>query len=39
VEMHYLMNHLLSRYSVRDIKVAEPEIDELIRAIYNGEVV
>ncbi len=39
VEMNYLMNHLLSQYSVRDIKIAEPEIDELIRAIYNGEVI
>lgn len=38
VEMNHLMNHLLSQYSVRDIKIAEPEIDELVRAIYNGEV-
>lgn len=38
VEMNELMNHILSKYSVRDIKIAEPEIDELIRGIYSGEV-
>lgn len=38
VEMNELMNHILSTYSVRDIKIAEPEIDELIRGIYSGEV-
>ncbi len=38
VKINELMNHLLSQYSVRDINIAEPEIDDLIRRIYSGEV-
>ena len=33
-----LMNHLLANYGIRDINVSEPEIESLIRKIYNGEV-
>lgn len=35
IDMSELMNHILSQYSVRDITIAEPEIDELIRGIYS----
>ena len=38
VKINELMNHLLSNYSVRDINIREPEIDDLIRRIYSGEV-
>lgn len=39
VQINELMNHLLSRYSVRDMNISEPEIESIIRKIYNGEVV
>ena len=38
VQIDELMNHLLSNYGIRDINVSEPEIESLIRKIYNGEV-
>lgn len=38
VKIDELMNHLLSNYGIRDINVSEPEIETLIRKIYNGEV-
>lgn len=38
VQIDELMNHLLSNYGIRDINVSEPEIEALIRKIYNGEV-
>ena len=34
-----LMNELLNCYDVRDINISEPEIESIIRKIYNGEVV
>lgn len=39
VHINELMNHLLSNYSVRDINISEPEIESIIRRIYNKEVV
>ncbi len=39
VKMNELMNHILSKYSVKDIKVTEPDIEEIIRGIYRKEVV
>ncbi len=38
VKIDELMNELLTKYSVRDINISEPEIESLIRKIYNGEV-
>ena len=38
VQIDELMNHLLASYGIRDINVSEPEIESLIRKIYNGEV-
>ena len=38
VKIDELMNMLLTKYSVRDINISEPEIESLIRKIYNGEV-
>lgn len=38
VQINELMNHLLTHYSIRDINITEPEIDELICKIYGGEV-
>lgn len=39
VHINELMNHLLSNYNVRDINISEPEIESIIRRIYNKEVV
>ena len=39
VHIHELMNFLLKTYSVRDINISEPEIESIIRKIYNGEAV
>ena len=39
VHIHDLMNFLLKTYSVRDINISEPEIESIIRKIYNGEAV
>ena len=38
VKIDELMNTLLAKYSIRDINISEPEIESLIRKIYNGEV-
>ncbi len=38
VHINELMNHLLSNYNVRDINISEPEIESIIRKIYNREV-
>lgn len=38
VKIDELMNNLLAKYSIRDINISEPEIESLIRKIYNGEV-
>ena len=38
MRINELMNHLLTHYSVRDINITEPGIDEIIRRIYTGEV-
>ena len=38
VQIDELMNTLLSGYAIRDINISEPEIESLIRKIYNGEV-
>ena len=37
VQIHELMNHLLANYDIRDINISEPEIEGIIRKIYNGE--
>lgn len=39
VQINDLMNYLLQNYAVRDISISEPEIEGIIRKIYNGEVV
>ena len=33
-----LMNYLLQNYSIKDINISEPEIEEIIGKIYGGEV-
>jgi len=38
VKIDELMNELLAKYSIRDINISEPEIESIIRKIYNGEV-
>ncbi len=38
VQIDELMNYLLQNYGIRDINVSEPEIENLIGKIYNGEV-
>lgn len=37
IQINQLMNHLLIKYDVRDINVSEPEIERIIRKIYDGE--
>ena len=37
VQIDALMNELLANYGIRDINVSEPEIESIIRKIYNGE--
>lgn len=37
VQINELMNYLLAHYDVRDINISEPEIEGIIRKIYNGE--
>ena len=39
VQINDLMNYLLKTYHVRDISISEPEIESIVRKIYNGEVV
>ncbi len=38
VDVNELMHEILGKYSVRDITVAEPEIESIIQKMYNGEV-
>lgn len=38
VQIQELMNFLLSTYQVKDMNIAEPEIESIIRKIYSGEV-
>ncbi len=38
VPVNELMNHILSHYHVRDINISEPDIESIIRKIYNREV-
>ena len=38
VQIDSLMSMLLTTYHIRDLTVSEPEIEGLIRKIYNGEV-
>lgn len=38
VAINELMNHILSNYRVRDLNISEPDIESIIRKIYNGEV-
>ena len=38
VQIDSLMNSLLAGYAIRDLTVSEPEIEGLIRKIYNWEV-
>lgn len=37
IPIRELMNYLLSTYEVKDINIAEPEIESIIRTIYSGE--
>lgn len=37
ISIRELMNYLLSAYEVKDINIAEPEIESIIRTIYSGE--
>lgn len=39
VRINDLMNELLGKYDIRDIYISEPEIESIIRKIYNGEVI
>lgn len=39
VRINDLMSELLSNYDIRDIYISEPEIESIIRKIYNGEVI
>lgn len=36
VSMNVVMEELFSRFSIKDISIQEPEIDEIIRDIYEG---
>ena len=38
VQIDELMNHLLQNYSIKDINISEPVIEEIIGKIYGGEV-
>ncbi len=38
IKIDELMGTLLTKFSIKDINVSEPEIESLIRKIYNGEV-
>ena len=37
VHINDLMSHLLSTYNVKDINIAEPDIESIIRKIYSRE--
>ena len=36
VDVNKLMHEILDNYNVRDITVAEPEIESIIQKMYNG---
>ena len=36
VSMNVVMEKLFSSFSIKDISIQEPEIDEIIRDIYEG---
>ena len=38
VDVNKLMHEVLEKYSVHDVTVAEPEIENIIQKMYNGEV-
>ena len=38
VNINELMNHILHTYQVRDLSIAEPEIESIIQRMYSGEV-
>jgi ABC-2 type transport system ATP-binding protein len=38
VNINDLMNHILHTYQVRDLSIAEPEIESIIQRMYSGEV-
>ena len=37
VHINDLMSYLLSTYSVKDMSIAEPDIDSIIRKIYSSD--
>lgn len=37
IEINTLMSEILNKYHVKDLKVQEPEIENIIRRIYSGE--
>jgi ABC-2 type transport system ATP-binding protein len=37
VEINQLMGEILGKYHVKDLQISEPEIESIIRRIYNGE--
>ncbi len=39
ISINSLMSNLLSNYNIKDISVKEPEIDAIIRDIYEGKVI
>ncbi len=39
VSINYVMSELINNHSVRDISIKEPEIDAIIRDIYEGRIV
>lgn len=39
VRINELMTYILTKYDVKDISIIEPEIDEIIRDIYEGELI
>ena len=37
VNINELMNEIIVKHNIKDISIKEPEIDEIIRSIYEGE--
>jgi ABC-2 type transport system ATP-binding protein len=37
VVINQLMSEILGKYHVKDLQISEPEIESIIRRIYNGE--
>lgn len=37
VEINKFMSEILTKYHVKDLQISEPEIESIIRRIYNGE--